>query len=204
MFFIAINLTRILIFSKTGPLHPWSWLGAPKTVAASRFTVVAALPAASLDPEQPPVNFILHSGWATTRQFLHFTAIFPKRILLPHGVQVSGRITCRRRRWCVTASSAVRGELKDSYRFRQKHVFQGFPNSARIRGFVAQRRLGHGLDHGFIAGKPHGRLVCGEKHHHHGNCFNNQSHKDSFAAGKHPHVSNVISMATPKWRSVGS
>lgn len=35
----------------------------------------------------------LHSGWLTTRQSLHFTAIFPKRILFPHGMHVSGRIT---------------------------------------------------------------------------------------------------------------
>lgn len=36
-----------------------------------------------------------HSGWATARHFLHFTAIFPKRILFPHGEQVSGRMTCK-------------------------------------------------------------------------------------------------------------
>lgn len=33
----------------------------------------------------------------TIRQFLHFTAIFPKRIFFPQGEQVSGRITCRLR-----------------------------------------------------------------------------------------------------------
>ncbi len=45
--------------------------------------------------EQPWMNLYLHSGWATTRQFLHFTAIFPKRILFPQGEHVSGRITWR-------------------------------------------------------------------------------------------------------------
>lgn len=74
-------------------------------------TVRAALPVMALEPEQSLVSFWRHSGWATMRQFLHFTTIFPKRILFPHGMQVSGRITWRKsihysirvdiKAWCV-------------------------------------------------------------------------------------------------------
>lgn len=107
---------------------------------------------------QRSISFCWHSGWATARQSLHFTTIFPKRTLFRQDKHVSGMITWQRVTHCYTDRDGFTAQFvaltwNSSYRFRNKHVFPWFLRSAGESNECSSAVL-H-LHHWVITGRPH-------------------------------------------------
>lgn len=77
--------------------HEIRWANTVIMIRSSNSTCWVEPPGMELF-EQLMMTPFWHSRWVTIRQFLHFTAILPKRILFPQAEQFSGRITWRVRR----------------------------------------------------------------------------------------------------------